>query len=104
MKYQKFREIIVGSNLREIKRVNYRGGVVLIADGSPPPDEDDDITHRTVWAFGKDENTLEIAQPIYFESYFEDQGIWREVTLDIRIAAAEKAAREWIEARGRRIH
>ncbi len=80
----KFEDVCRASNLAPVKKFHVGPRIVLIADGYvnegpnfPGPH------HTTLWAVGKDENTLEVARPLYFE------GLGR-VAKETRIAAAEQ--------------
>ena len=99
-----FADICRRSRLREIKRVDEKGGVILIADSvgaqrgfvNAP---DDKMYFQTVWAFGRNEDLLEASQPIFFTPMFEHDGLWRLVDQKDRVDHAEEKAREWLQDR-----
>ena len=97
-----FERLCRESNIMPVKRFEVPGGIVLIGDGSPSKQEiEEGYSHRTVWAFGRNEDKLEIARPLLFNSWYEDDSLMKPVTQDIRIRAAEALAMDWVKSRGR---
>ena len=79
----KFEDVCRASNLAPVKKLNVGNRIVLIADGYSNDHPDFPGPHyTTLWAVGKDENTLEVARPLYFEGL-------GKVDQKTRIAAAE---------------
>lgn len=79
----KFEQVCRESNLAPVKKFYVGQRIVLIADGYCNDHPNFRGPHyTTLWAVGKDENTLEIARPIYFEGL-------GKVDKDTRIRAAE---------------
>lgn len=64
----KFERVCRDSNLAPVKKFHVGPRIVLIADGYSNDHPDFRGPHyTTLWAVGKDENTLEVARPLYFE-------------------------------------
>lgn len=64
----KFEQVCRESNLAPVMKFNVGDRIVLIADGYCNDHPEFRGPHyTTLWAVGKDENTLEVARPIYFE-------------------------------------
>ena len=82
---------------RPVCRKNVKNGVILVADGPAISDKE---KYRTVWAFGRNENDLEIGRPLLFNDFYSDKGLVRPVTEDIRVAAALQDATHYAESRG----
>jgi hypothetical protein len=79
----KFEDVCRESNLAPIKKFHVGSRIVLIADGYCNDHPDFPGPHyTTLWAVGKDEETLEVARCLYFEGL----GTVDQAT---RIAAAE---------------
>lgn len=103
MNRHEFEALARRSNLRPVLRGDLPEGVVLIADGQRHCPEADGQAYTTLWAFGRDEERLEVAQPMYFDRFFRDKGgVWKAVTEEVRLEAAKAAAAEWARSRGRR--
>ena len=78
-----FERVCRESNLAPVKKLKVGPRIVLIADGYVNDHPDFRGPHyTTLWAVGKDENTLEVARPLYFEGM-------GKVSKETRIAAAE---------------
>lgn len=105
MKRGKFEEMCSGSRVQPVKRIDMPSGVILIADSGAVSLRDlRKISQKrnlycTLWAYGRDEDHLEIGQSLYFNAFYEDAGLMRAVTEDVRIQNAEIAARNWLDAR-----
>ena len=79
----KFEQVCRASNLAPVKKLTVGERIVLIADGYTNDHPNFRGPHyTTLWAVGKDENTLEVARPLYFAGL----GMVNKQT---RIAAAE---------------
>lgn len=79
-----FEQVCRHSNLEPVKKFKVGNRIVLIADGWNADHPDFRGPHyRTLWAVGKDENTLEVARPLYFEG-----AIGSAVPRETRIKAA----------------
>lgn len=79
----KFERVCRESNLAPVKKIHVGPRIVLIADGYCNDHPDFRGPHyTTLWAVGKDENTLEVARPLFFEGL-------GKVDKETRIAAAE---------------
>ncbi len=62
-----FERVCRESNLAPVSKTKVGDRIVLIADGWQADHPDFRGPHyRTLWAVGKDENTLEVARPLYF--------------------------------------
>lgn len=74
-----------------VKKFHVGSRIVLIADGycNDHP-QFRGPHHTTLWAVGKDENTLEVARPLYFAGL-------GTVDRETRIAAAEQDGRAFAE-------
>jgi len=80
----KFEQVCRESNLAPVKRLQVGSRLVLIADGYCNDHPNFRGPHyTTLWAVGKDENTLEVARPLYFAGL-------GTVDKETRIAAAEQ--------------
>jgi len=80
-----FEQVCRDSGMAPVKKVQVGGRIVCIADGWVGDHPDFRGPHyRTLWAVGKDENSLEVARPLYFAG-----GIGTATPKDTRIAAAE---------------
>lgn len=80
----KFEQVCRASNLAPVKKFQVGPRIVLIADGYCNDHPDYRGPHyTTLWAVGKDENTLEVARPLYFEGL-------GKVDFETRVAAAEQ--------------
>ena len=97
MKHQEFESICRQAQAEPVLREDHPNGVIVIADGMSLAN--DDSRYRTVWAFGRDDETLEIGRPLLFNSFYEDKGVTRPVTKEIRVAAALDDARQFAESR-----
>lgn len=63
----KFERVCRQSNLEPVKKLHVGGRIVLIADGYCNDHPNFRGPHyTTLWAVGKDEETLEVARPVYF--------------------------------------
>lgn len=105
MNRHQYEEMCRKSRVHPVKRIDAEDGIILISDSGALDLRDlRKVTDRrdhycTLWAFGKDEENLMIGQALYFDAFFEDDGIWRATTEEIRVAAAEQTARDWLHAR-----
>jgi hypothetical protein len=80
----KFERVCRESNLAPVKKFRVGPRIVLIADGYTNDHPNFRGPHyTTLWAVGKDENTLEVARPLYFAGL-------GAVDKKTRIAAAEQ--------------
>jgi len=80
----KFEQVCRESNLAPVKKLKVGDRIVLIADGYCNDHPNFRGPHyTTLWAVGKDENTLEVARPLYFAGL----GL---VDRETRIKAAEE--------------
>jgi hypothetical protein len=87
----KFERVCRESNLAPVKKFHVGPRIVLIADGYCNDHPNFRGPHyTTLWAVGKDEDTLEVARPIYF-------GGLGTVDRETRIAEAEKDGRAFAE-------
>lgn len=96
MKRVTWQDIVSKSNYRELERVNRNGGVMLFAEGERNGKK------SILWAFGRNENKLEIARPMEFHDWFGDKGIHRPVTREIMMINARDDAFGWLEERDAR--
>ena len=96
MKHQEFERICRQAQAKPVHREDVKNGVIVIADGTAMSGSE---AFRTVWAFGKDEDNLEIGRPLLFNLFYEDKGVTRPVTKEIRVAAALDDARNYAESR-----
>lgn len=94
----RFEQICRESNLAPVKKIQVGFRIVLIADGYCNDHPNFRGPHyTTLWAVGKDEETLEVARPLYFEGL-------GTTSREQRIAAAEEdgiACAEELNARHR---
>lgn len=94
----KFERVCRESNLEPVKKFHVGPSIVLIADGYCNDHPNFRGPHyTTLWAVGKDENTLEVAQPLYFAGL-------GTVDRQTRIAAAEASGRAFAEEFNGRRH
>jgi hypothetical protein len=93
----KFEQVCRESNLAPVKKLHIGPRILLIADGYCNDHPNFRGPHyTTLWAVGKDENTLEVARPLYFAGL-------GTVDRETRIAHAEQDGRAYAEAvNGRR--
>ena len=96
MKHQEFERVCRQAQAKPVLREDVENGVIVIADGTAMTGDE---AFRTVWAFGKDEDNLEIGRPLLFNLFYEDKGVTRPVTKEIRVAAALDDARHYAESR-----
>lgn len=93
-----FEKVCRKSNLKPVQKLNVGTRILLIADGYQNDHPDFRGPHyRTLWAVGKDENTLEVARPLYF-------GIDKIVSQETRVAAAVKDGKAFAEELNARSH
>jgi hypothetical protein len=79
-----FERVCRESGMEPVKKVKVGDRIVCIADGWTGDHPDFRGPHyRTLWAVGKDENSLEVARPLYFAG-----GIGTAAPRETRIAAA----------------
>jgi len=79
----RFEQVCRESNLAPVKKIHVGPRIVLIADGYCNDHPEFRGPHyTTLWAVGKDGDTLEVARPLYFAGL-------GQVTFETRIAAAE---------------
>lgn len=87
----RFEKVCRESNLAPVKKIHVGPRIVLIADGYTNDHPNFRGPHyTTLWAVGKDENTLEVARPLYFAGL-------GTVSKEKRIAAAEQDGRAFAE-------
>lgn len=92
----KFERVCRESNLAPVKKFHVGPRIVLIADGYCNDHPEFRGPHyTTLWAVGKDENTLEIARPLYFAGL----GM---VDRETRLKAAEFDGAEFAKEMNRR--
>lgn len=85
MNKQEFETLCRSAQAVPVLRKETKNGVIVIADGADPGGE---FAYRTVWAFGKDDERLDIGRPLMFDYFYENKGVHRPVSQDIRIQAA----------------
>lgn len=96
MNINEFESICRRASAKPVCREETPHGVIVVADGHNMTGPEQ---YRTVWAFGRDEDSLEIGRPVLFNHFYEDKGIHRPVTEPVRVAAALEDARNYAESR-----
>ncbi len=89
MNRRKWTDIIQSSNYRELERIDRPKGVLLFAEGER------NGRKSILWAFGRSEDSLEIARPMEFHDWYEDNGITRPVSRETRMINAREDAGGW---------
>lgn len=93
----RFEQVCRESNLAPVKKFHVGPRIVLIADGYCNDHPNFRGPHyTTLWAVGKDEHTLEIARPLYFEGLGKTNRETRikAAELDGTVCAEELNARQ----------
>lgn len=68
MKLEKYEQLVKKRGLEIIHRDNYKGCIILISDGFVQKHPEHDLPqYVTEWAFGREHNKLDVAQPIFHE-------------------------------------
>lgn len=93
MNRRSWSDICRKSNYRELAREDRAGGVVLFAEGVR------NGRKSVLWAFGRDDEKLEIARPMEFHDWYEDNGLHRPVSCETMLAAAKEDAFGWLAGR-----
>jgi hypothetical protein len=92
----KFERVCRESNLAPVMKFKVGPRIVLIADGySNDHPEFNGPHYTTLWAVGKDENTLEVARPLYFAGL-------GTTDRETRIQAAEQDGRDFAREMNKR--
>lgn len=82
--------------LKPVKRLKYKECVILISDGHQDKSPMCPVPHyKTEWAFGRNDEKLDIAQPLHFEMFRDTLG-WSDKK-DERIKQAIDEAKIFID-------